>query len=79
MLLCIFPKDTKDMMASKCLSAALMGFGISRMQLAAKAAQVACCLQIQKPFCNDEPGKDWLAAFRHRHPDLWQYIVRPWR
>ena len=43
MHVCIFPEEIEDIMASKCQSATTMGFGISLMQLAVKAVQLAVC------------------------------------
>ena len=66
----VFPKEVEDCISAKIKEAAQSGFGVSRMQLAAKAAQIARQMRIKTPFRNGVPGKDWISAFRKRHPDL---------
>ena len=60
------PSQVETSLAQQITKAAETGFGINRMQLAAKAAQVARRLQLQTPWKDGVPGKDWLKSFRER-------------
>ena len=54
------PSQVESSLAQQITKAAETGFGINRMQLAAKAAQVARRLQLQTPWKDGMPGKDCL-------------------
>ena len=66
----VFLMEVENKLAGKVKEAAAKGFGLSRMQLAAKAAQLAKSLHLRTPFTNGIPGKDWISGFMNRHPDI---------
>ena len=66
----VFPMEVERMMATHIKQTAQSGFGISRLQLCQKAAQVAKSMNLKTSFRNGMPGKDWLAGFQKRHPDI---------
>ena len=70
------PAELELQMASKIQDAAEKGFGISRAQLAIRAARVATLSGVQTPWVNGIPGKDWIDGFRKRHKlNLYQPIA----
>lgn len=66
----VFPQDVEDALAEKVKTAASQGFGITRLQFAAKAGRLANALSLKTPFRNGIPGKDWVYSFMKRHPDI---------
>ena len=62
-----FPIEVEAHLADNVKQAAAKGFGISRMQLASKAALIANRLKVRTPFKDNIPGKDWVNAFKQRH------------
>ncbi|KAH3801680.1 hypothetical protein DPMN_155339 [Dreissena polymorpha] len=47
-----------------------MGFEITRRMLQVKIGRIVRKLGIKSPFRNGVPGKDWIAGFLKRHPDV---------
>ena len=63
------PLEIEDKIATSCLKAAEMGFGISKQQLLMKVSRMTKSLGI-KAFKNDIPSDDWWRGFRARHPEV---------
>lgn len=66
----VIPLDVEKQMAEKAMNLASQGFGIGRKQLIARASTLCKQLEIQTPFKNGIPGKDWWCAFKRRNPTV---------
>lgn len=66
----VFPLEVENEIAEKVKEAGKMGFGITRAQLAFKVGRLATIMRVKSPFKNGFPGKDWMAGFQNRHPDI---------
>lgn len=67
----VFPLEVENEIAEKLKEAGKMGFGITRAQLAFKVGRLATIMRVKTP------GKDWMAGFQKRHPDISLRIPTP--
>ncbi|XP_052278809.1 uncharacterized protein LOC127877190 [Dreissena polymorpha] len=66
----VIPAEVEVELVEKIKRAANMGFGITRRMLLVKIGRIVRKLGIKSPFRNGVPGKDWIAGFLKRHPDV---------
>ncbi|KAL5010141.1 hypothetical protein ScPMuIL_012446 [Solemya velum] len=66
----VLPLEVENRLVEKLKIAAQQGFGLTRRMLQVRVARLVRSLKIKTPFRNGVPGKDWLAGFLARHPDL---------
>ena len=66
----VIPEKIEKELVDRCQDAEKCGFGVSRIQLMARAGQLCKKLNIKTPFKNDVPGIDWFAGLKRRNPDL---------
>ena len=69
----VFAREVERRMANEAAAAASKGFGISRLQMMARAGKIADQLKLNC-FKNNKgkggPTKGWWTGFRNRNPDL---------